>query len=116
VIIRKKNIDETKINMKLVQEVSNDITTLIKFTSIIKINSAKIQNLTKKIDQDTDEINDAVNLYKDKLRSAKSSSVNTTDDSPVAFHHPDSEDIFQRELTLHHFTQFRNFQSYMVIH
>jgi hypothetical protein len=68
--VRKKNVDEVKINMKVIQEVSNDITTLTKFTSNIKLNSTKILNLTKKIDQDTNEINEAVNLYRDKLRSA----------------------------------------------
>jgi hypothetical protein len=67
---RKKNVDETKINMEVLQEVSNDITTLIKFISNIKVNNTKIQSLTKKMDQETDEINEAVNLYKDKLRSA----------------------------------------------
>jgi hypothetical protein len=68
--VREKNVDEVKINMKVIREVSNDIVSLIKFTSNIKMNSTKIQNLTKKIDQDTNEIKEAVNIYKDKLRSA----------------------------------------------
>jgi hypothetical protein len=60
--VRKKNVDEVKINMRVIQEVSNDINTLIRFASNIKLNSTKIQNLTKKIENDTKEINDAVNL------------------------------------------------------
>jgi hypothetical protein len=67
---RKKNVNEVKINTKVIQEVSNDIVTLIKFTSNIKINNSKIQGLTKKIDEDTKEISEAVSLLKDKLRSA----------------------------------------------
>lgn len=51
--MRKKDVDEVQMNMKVIQEVSNDVTTLIKFTSSIKMNSTKIQNLTKKMDQDT---------------------------------------------------------------
>ena len=35
----------------------------------LKMNNTKIQNLTKKIDDDTKEITEAVNLYKKKLRS-----------------------------------------------
>ena len=68
--LKKKNGDEVKINMKIIQEVSNDITALIKFTTNIKMNNTKIQSLTKKIDEDTKEITEAVNLYKNKLRSA----------------------------------------------
>ena len=68
--VRKKSVDEVQVNMGVIQEVSNDISTLIKFTSNSKVNSTKILNLTKKIDQDTKEIKDAINLYKDKLRSA----------------------------------------------
>jgi hypothetical protein len=68
--LKKKNGDEVKINMEIIQEVSNDITALIKFTTNIKMNNSKIQNLTKKIDDDTKEITEAVNLYKNKLRSA----------------------------------------------
>ncbi len=56
--------------MELIQEVSNDITALIKFTSNVKLNNTKILNLTKKIDLDTNEITEALNLYKNKLRSA----------------------------------------------
>jgi hypothetical protein len=68
--MRKKDVNEAKINMKVIQEVSNDITALIKFTSNVKMNNTKILNLTKKIDQDTNEITEALNLYKNKLRSA----------------------------------------------
>jgi len=68
--LKKKNGDEVKINMKIIQEVSNDITALIKFTTNIKMNNTKIQSLTKKIDEDTKEITEAVYLYKNKLRSA----------------------------------------------
>jgi hypothetical protein len=68
--VKKKNVEEVKINMKVVQDVCMDITTLLKFTSNIRLNTSKIQNLTKKIDQETDEIKEAVNIYKDKLRSA----------------------------------------------
>jgi hypothetical protein len=68
--LMKKDVNEVKINVKLIQEVSNDITTLIKFTSNVKLNNTKILNLTKKIDQDTTEITEALNLYKNKLRSA----------------------------------------------
>jgi hypothetical protein len=67
---RKKNINEVKINMKVIQEVSNDIVKLIKFTSNIRTNNSKIQSLTKKIDEDTGEIGEVVSLLKDKLRSA----------------------------------------------
>jgi hypothetical protein len=68
--LRKKNVMEVKMNMKVIQEVSNDISTLIKFTTNIKMNNTKIQSLTEKIDEDTKEIAEAVNLYKNKLRSA----------------------------------------------
>jgi hypothetical protein len=68
--LMKKDVNEVKINVKLIQEVSNDITTLIKFTSNVKLNNTKILNLTKKIDQDTTEITEALNLYRNKLRSA----------------------------------------------
>lgn len=68
--LKKKNGDEVKINMKIIQEVSNDITTLIKFTTNIKMNNTKIQSLTKKIDEDTKGISEAVNIFKNKLRSA----------------------------------------------
>jgi hypothetical protein len=68
--LMKKDVNEVKINMKVIQEVSNDITALIKFTSNVKLNNTKILNLTKKIDQDTNEITEALNLYKNKLRSA----------------------------------------------
>jgi hypothetical protein len=68
--LRKKNVEGVKLNMKVIQEVSNDISALIKCTSSIKMNNTKIQNLTKKIDDDTKEITEAVNLYKNKLRSA----------------------------------------------
>jgi len=68
--LRKKNVEGVKLNMKVIQEVSNDISALIKYTSNIKMNNTKIQNLTKKIDDDTKEITEAVNLYKTKLRSA----------------------------------------------
>jgi|GEM_PF-2166994 len=66
----KKDVNEVKINTKVIQEVSNDITALIKFTSNVKLNNTKILNLTKKIDLDTNEITEALNLYKNKLRSA----------------------------------------------
>jgi hypothetical protein len=68
--VMKKDINEVKINVKLIQEVSNDITTLLKSISNVKVNNTKILNLTKKIDQDTNEISEALNLYKNKLRSA----------------------------------------------
>jgi hypothetical protein len=68
--LMKKDVNEVKINMKVIQEVSNDITALIKFISNVKMNNTKILNLTKKIDQDTNEITEALNLYKNKLRSA----------------------------------------------
>ena len=68
--LMKKDISEVKINTKLIQDVSNDITALIKFTSNVKMNNTKILNLTKKINQDTNEITEALNLYKNKLRSA----------------------------------------------
>lgn len=67
---RKKNANEVRINLKVIQDVCTDIVALIRITSNIKLNSTKIQSLTKKIDHDTSEINDAVNIYKDKLRSA----------------------------------------------
>jgi hypothetical protein len=68
--LMKKDVNEVKINTKLIQEVSNDITGLIRFTSNLKMNNTKILNLTKKIDQDTTEITEALNLYRNKLRSA----------------------------------------------
>jgi hypothetical protein len=67
---KKKDLNEVKINMKVIQEVSNGITTVIKYTSNLKMNNTKILNLTKKIDQDTNEITETLNLYKNKLRSA----------------------------------------------
>jgi hypothetical protein len=69
-VLLKKGVNEVKINMKLIQEVSNDITTLIKFTSNLKMNNTKIMNLTKKIDLDTNEITEALNIHRNKLRSA----------------------------------------------
>ncbi len=66
---KKKDLNEVKINMKVIQEVSSEITTLIKFASNVKMNNTKILNLTKKIDQDTNEITEALNLYRNKLRS-----------------------------------------------
>jgi prophage DNA circulation protein len=68
--LKKKDLNEVKINTKVIQEVSNDITALIRFTSNVKMNNTKILNLTKKIDRDTNEITEALNLYKNKLRSA----------------------------------------------
>jgi hypothetical protein len=68
--VKKKNVDQVQINMKVIQEVSNDIATLMKFTSNIKLSNTKIQNLTKKIENDTREINEAIDLYKEKLTSA----------------------------------------------
>jgi len=68
--LMKKDVNEVKINTKLIEEVSNDITGLIRFASNVKMNNSKILNLTKKIDQDTNEITEALNLYKNKLRSA----------------------------------------------
>ena len=68
--VMKKDVSEVKINTKVIQEVSNDITAVIKITSNVKLNNTKILNLTKKIDQDTNEITEALNLYKNKLRSA----------------------------------------------
>jgi hypothetical protein len=68
--LMKKDVNEVKINTKLIEEVSNDITGLIKFASNVKMNNTKILNLTKKIDQDTNEITEALYLYKNKLRSA----------------------------------------------
>jgi len=68
--LRKKNVEEVKINIQVIQEVSNDIAALIKFTTNIKMNNTKIQSLTKKIDEDTQGISEAVKLYKNKLRSA----------------------------------------------
>ena len=60
---KKKDLNEVKLNMKVIQEVSNDITTVIKFTSNLKMNNTKNLKLTKKIDQDTNEITEALNLY-----------------------------------------------------
>jgi hypothetical protein len=54
----------------ILEEVSSDITAMIKFTTNIKMNNAKIQSLTKKIDEDTKAITEAVNLNNNKLRSA----------------------------------------------
>lgn len=54
-------------NTKVIQEAYNDITSLIKFTSNIKTSNTKIQSLTRKIDDDTKQITEAVNLYKSKL-------------------------------------------------
>jgi hypothetical protein len=68
--LMKKDVNEVKINTKLIEEVSNDITGLIKFASNVKMNNTKILNLTKKIDQDTNEITEALYLYKNELRSA----------------------------------------------
>jgi hypothetical protein len=45
--LKKKDVNEIKINMKLIQEVSNDITALIKFTSNVKLNNTKILSFNK---------------------------------------------------------------------
>jgi hypothetical protein len=54
----------------ILEEVSSDIMAMIKFTTNIKMNNANIQSLTKKIDEDTKAITEAVNLNNNKLRSA----------------------------------------------
>jgi hypothetical protein len=68
--LKKKKIEDVKLDVKIIQEVCNDIVSLIKIITDVKMNNTKIRNLTKKIDEDTNEITEAVNLYKRKLRSA----------------------------------------------
>ena len=68
--VRMQDVNEVKINTKVIQEVCNDITALVKFTSNVKMTNSKIVNLAKKIDQDTKETTEALNFYKNKLISA----------------------------------------------
>ena len=65
-ISKRKTVNE--INLKTIQEVSTDIGVLD--TSDIRGEAAKIQTLTEKIDEDLDEIKDAVTSYQTKLKAA----------------------------------------------
>jgi hypothetical protein len=64
----KKEIDE--INVKTIQEVANDIGTIIECTSNIKGKATKIQDLSQKINEDAEEIKSAVKSCQNKLKSA----------------------------------------------
>jgi hypothetical protein len=46
--LKKKKIEDVKLNVKIIQEVSNDVVSLIKIIANLKMNNTKIQNLTKK--------------------------------------------------------------------
>jgi len=62
--LKKKDVDETKNKYQSHSGSSDWYGALIKFISDIKDKTAKIQTLTKKIDEDTDEIKAAVNNIK----------------------------------------------------
>jgi hypothetical protein len=63
-----KTVNE--INIRIIHEVTTDIGVLVKHTSDIRGKTAKIQALTEKIDEDLDEIKDAVKSYQTKLKAA----------------------------------------------
>jgi hypothetical protein len=65
---KRKTVNE--INVKTIQEVATDIGVLVKHTSDIRGKTAKIQTLTEKIDEDLDEIKEAVSGYQAKLKAA----------------------------------------------
>lgn len=65
---KRKTVNE--INIKTIQEVATDIGVLVKHTSDIRGKTAKIQTLTEKIDEDLDEIKEAVISYQTKLKAA----------------------------------------------
>jgi endonuclease III-like uncharacterized protein len=68
--ITSKRKSVTEINTRIIQEVATDIGLLVKHTSDIRGKTAKIQTLTEKIDEDLDEIKDAVGNYQNKLKTA----------------------------------------------
>lgn len=65
---KRKTVNE--INIKVIQEVATDIGALVKYTSDIRGKSARIQKMTKEIDEDLDGIKEAVGNYQRKLKDA----------------------------------------------
>ena len=65
---KRKTVNE--INIKVIQEVATDIGALVKYTSDIRGKTARIQKMTKEIDEDIDEIKDSVGNYQRKLKDA----------------------------------------------
>ncbi|NAL78188.1 hypothetical protein DYY65_08065 [Nitrososphaera sp. AFS] len=66
--ISKKEINE--INLSVVQEVANDIGTLLKLTADVRGNNARIRSYSEKIDEGLDEIRSALKDYQHKLKSS----------------------------------------------
>lgn len=66
--ITRREISE--INITTIQEVANDVGTLLKLTEDVRGNNAKIRSYSEKIDERLDEIRSAVKDYQHKLRSA----------------------------------------------
>jgi hypothetical protein len=62
--------DITEINIATIQEVANDVGTLLKLTADVRGNNAKIRSYSEKIDEGLDEIRSALKDYQHKLRSA----------------------------------------------
>ena len=73
---RRKTVN--KINIQAIQEVVTDIGAIVKYTSDIRGKTAKIHTLTDKIDEDTDEIKNAVGNYQNKLKTAITETANET--------------------------------------
>ncbi|MGH9983163.1 MAG: hypothetical protein ACRD8W_04310 [Nitrososphaeraceae archaeon] len=65
---KRKTVNE--ISIKVIQEVATDIGALVKYTSDIRGKTARIQKMTKEIDEDLDGIKDAVGNYQRKLKDA----------------------------------------------
>lgn len=65
---KRKTVNE--INIKVIQEVATDIGALVKYTSDIRGKTARIQKMTKEIDEDIDGIKDAIDNYQRKLKDA----------------------------------------------
>ena len=63
---KRKTVNE--INIKVIQEVATDIGALVKYTSDIRGKTARIQKITKEIDEDPDGIKDAAGNYQRKLK------------------------------------------------
>lgn len=66
--VSKKEINE--INLSIVQEVANDIGTLLKLTADVRGNNARIRSYSEKIDEGLDEVRSALKDYQHKLKSA----------------------------------------------
>jgi hypothetical protein len=72
---KKSTVNE--INVKVIQEVITDIEIILKHTSGIRRKSAKIRTYADQIDEDVDEIKDALSGYIKKLKDAVAGIENT---------------------------------------